>query len=69
MNVFEPISFEEFIILFFLTKFKSREVAEIKLFEFLVSLKYYFSKNSLKAVLFITISGSFSLGKNESFFL
>ena len=39
INTFIP--FDEFLIIHFLEKYKLRRIAEIKLFEFLVSLKYY----------------------------
>ena len=35
------MSFDEFLIFFFLTKFKMRRLAEVKLLELIISLKYY----------------------------
>lgn len=42
------MSFDEFLIFFFVVKFKMRRLAEVKLLEFIISLKYY-SKFWIKA--------------------
>jgi hypothetical protein len=35
------MSFDEFVILYFISKFKIRRLAEVKLLEMVISLKYY----------------------------
>lgn len=35
------MSFDEFLIFYFITKFKLRRLAEVKLLQFIISLKYY----------------------------
>lgn len=47
---------EEFILLFFLKKFKLRRNAEIRLMEFLVSIRYYMKTYS-RAITFSLLCG------------
>lgn len=43
--------FDEFVVFYFLNKHRIRRLAEVKLLEFIISLKYY-SKYWLKAEIF-----------------
>ena len=50
------VQLEEFVLLYFLRKFKLRRTAELKLFEFLISLRYYMKTYS-RAITFALLCG------------
>eukprot|EP00347_Sterkiella_histriomuscorum_P022955 403336507 len=55
------ISLEEFMILYFLKKYQLRRLAEIKLIEFITSLKYYM-KIWTRAKVFANLAGMLQMG-------
>jgi hypothetical protein len=55
---------EEFTILYFMKLHKLRKTSELKLIEFMVSLKYYYTKNWDRAKTFATLLGVYRKGDN-----
>ena len=56
---------EEYLILYFLMKFQLRRLAEIKLIEFLSSIKYYM-KSEPRAKVFALLAGMLQRGETMS---
>jgi hypothetical protein len=67
---FKTILLDEYLCIFMLNKFKLRRISEIKLLEFIVSLKYYL-KTNLRALMFAKLLGVVPISKyltNQNYF-
>ena len=61
------LSMEEFLLIYFLKNWKLRRLSEIKLIDFISSLKCYHTKKLVRAKVFSTICGLYSVGEvNET---
>ena len=53
---------EEFLLIYFMKVSKLRRLAELKMIDFISSLKFY-HMNKMRAKMFATIAGLYSIGK------